>query len=134
MIDVQQGVAHTCTGGKAMCLRLLGKGGSGKDDCPAVYATDDGGYLLVGWQTGRVGTIEIPHLLLGFVEPRTFIGAPMADTGRGTFTLSGEPVTDPETLAQLKMEDYEAAIKVPKVERTYFGVPADSRTFAAVSN
>ncbi|MBO0879023.1 MAG: hypothetical protein J2P17_01290 [Mycobacterium sp.] len=117
-----------------MCLRFLGKGGSGQDDCPAVYATDDGRYLLVGWQTGRVGTIEIPHLLLGFVESRTFIGAAMTDTGRGTFTLSGEPVTDTGTLEELRMEDYEAAITVPRVERTYFGgVPADTRTLAAMS-
>jgi hypothetical protein len=80
-----------------MSLHLLGKGGSGKDDCPAVYVTDGGGYLLVGWQTGRVGTIEIPHLLLGFVESRSFIGAQLDDTGRGTFTVSGRPVTDPAT-------------------------------------
>lgn len=118
-----------------MSLHLLGNGGSIKDGCPAVDDADDGRYLLVGWQTGRLDTIEIPHLLLGFVEPRTFIGAPMTDTGRGTFTLSGQPVTNPETLAQLKMEDYEAAIEVPKMERTYFGgVPADSRAIAAVPN
>ncbi|MBF6330934.1 hypothetical protein [Nocardia transvalensis] len=117
-----------------MCLRFLGKGGSGKDDCPALYATDDGSYLIIGWQTGYVGTIEIPHLLLGFVESRTFIGSPMTDTGRGTFTLSGRAVTAPETLAQLKMEDYEEAILVPKAERTYFGgVPADSRGLATLS-
>ncbi|WP_245998046.1 hypothetical protein [Nocardia pseudobrasiliensis] len=64
-----------------------------------------------------------------------FVGAPMTDTGRGTFTLSGRPVTDAETLAELKMEDYEAAVAVPKIERTHFGgVPADSRNLAAVSN
>ncbi|MEV0251462.1 hypothetical protein AB0H76_33050 [Nocardia sp. NPDC050712] len=109
-----------------MGFRMLGKGGSGKDGCPALCATDGGGYLLVGWRTDRPETVEIPHLLLGFAEPRTFIGAPMTDTGRGTFTLTGRPVTDRETLDQLKMADYETAIEVPKRERTYFGgVPAD---------
>ncbi|WP_280264281.1 hypothetical protein [Nocardia wallacei] len=110
-----------------MSYRVLGKGGSNKDGCPALCATDEGNYLLVGWKTGQPETVEIPHLLLGFAEPRTFIGATMVDTGRGTFTLSGRPVDDPETLDRLKMEDYETAIEVPKVERAYFGgVPSDN--------
>lgn len=119
-----------------MGLELLGKGGSGKDDCPAVYYdTDDNGvYVLVGWKTATAATIEIPHLLVGFVPSRTHVGVPLADTGRGTFLVSGQPVTDPATLARLGMEDYEMAIVVPNRERTYFGgVPQDSRAAATVS-
>ncbi|MGV9413697.1 hypothetical protein ACWDOP_27665 [Nocardia sp. NPDC003693] len=108
-----------------MGFRVLGKTGSGKEGCPALCATDEGSYLLVGWKTGSPETIEIPHALLGFAEPRTFVGATMVDTGRGTFTLTGRPVTDLPTVARLDMEDYETAIEVPKSERTFFGeVPA----------
>lgn len=116
-----------------MRLDFLGKGGSGKDDCPAIYTTDDNRYLLVGWQTSTPETIEIPHLLTGFLDSRTYIGATLTDTGRGTFTVTGAPVTDPETIAEIKMENYETAILVPKLERTYFGIPADTRTPTAVS-
>lgn len=47
--------------------------------------------------------VEIPHVLLGFAEHDLFIGVPLTDTGRGTFTLSGQQVTDAETLAVLKL-------------------------------
>ncbi|NEW25779.1 hypothetical protein GV790_03670 [Nocardia cyriacigeorgica] len=104
-----------------MRLRFLGKGGSDKTGCPSLYATDSGSYLVQGWQTGRPDTIEIPHLLTGFAEAGTYIGAMMTDTGRGTFRLVGEPVTDGETLGQLTLEGNEAAILVPKAERTYYG-------------
>lgn len=41
--------------------------------------------------------------------------------GRGTFLLSGRPITDRETLDQMSMETYETAIEVPKAERAYYG-------------
>ncbi|WP_405138251.1 hypothetical protein [Nocardia sp. NBC_01388] len=66
--------------------------------------------------------MEIPHLLLGFAEPETFIGATMSDTGRGTFLVSGRPITDRETVDKMSMELYETAIEVPKAERTFHGV------------
>lgn len=94
---------------------------------PDLYATDQDSYLVQGWKTNLPETVEIPHLLLGFTEPRTFLGAQMTDTGRGTFTLSGRPVTEAETLEQLTMADYESAIEVPKLERTFFGdLPSDT--------
>lgn len=49
----------------------------------------------------------------------------MTDTGRGTFRLTGRPVTDPEDLAQLTLADDESAIEVPKIRRTFYGA-ADS--------
>ncbi|WP_297628962.1 hypothetical protein [Nocardia sp.] len=76
---------------------------------------------MLGWKTPTPETIEIPHLLLGFAEPDTFIGAAMTDTGRGTFTLTGRPITEPDTLDQLTMESYETAIEVPKNRRAFYG-------------
>ncbi|MEV6325904.1 hypothetical protein AB0M45_32775 [Nocardia sp. NPDC051787] len=107
-----------------MWLEFLGKGGSGDGDCPTLYATEFG-YLIVGWKTDQPETVEIPHLLLGFLEPDTFIGTTLIDTGRGTFTLTGKPVTESELLAQLTMETYETAIEVPKSERTFYGATGD---------
>jgi hypothetical protein len=63
-------------------------------------------------------------LLLGFAEPDTLVGATMTDTGRGTFTISGRPITDDETLAQLVLADDEMAIEVPKRERKFYGAAA----------
>ncbi|MEC3915424.1 hypothetical protein [Nocardia sp. CDC160] len=107
-----------------MLLKFLGKGGSGDGECPSLYATDTSTYVVVGWKTETPGTVEIPHLLLGFAEPDTFVGATMTDTGRGTFLVSGRPVTDLETVVRLAMEADETAIEVPKVERTFYGVTA----------
>lgn len=115
-----------------MRLQFLGKGGSGQGQCPTLYATDQETYLVQGWHTGRPGTVEIPHLLLGFAEPDTFVGAAMTDTGRGTFTLSGRQITDAETLAQLVLADNETAIEVPKQERMFYGATAASRSVPGV--
>ncbi|SNY88080.1 hypothetical protein SAMN04244553_5042 [Nocardia amikacinitolerans] len=107
-----------------MRLQFLGKGGSGQGQCPTLYATDQGSYLVQGWRTDSPGSVEIPHLLLGFAEPDTFVGATMTDTGRGTFILSGRPVADAETLTQLVLADDETAIEVPKREREFYGATA----------
>ncbi|AXK88646.1 hypothetical protein SAMN05421776_10811 [Nocardia farcinica] len=110
-----------------MLLTFLGKGGSSDRDCPTLYATDRGTYLVQGWITDTAGVVEIPHLLPGFAEHDTYIGATMTDTGRGTFTLSGRPITDAETLGQLTLAADETAIEVPKLERTFYGAAVDRR-------
>lgn len=104
-----------------MQIRFLGKGGTTGGGCPSLYATDENTYLVQGWKTNQTGTVEIPHLLLGFAEPDTFIGATLTDTGRGTFLVSGSPVTD--TTATDKMDIYpdETVIEVPMTERTFYG-------------
>ncbi|MGQ4618424.1 hypothetical protein [Nocardia sp. R7R-8] len=104
-----------------MRLQFLGKGGSDVGGCPTLYATDQGSYLVQGWQTGSPESIEIPHLLTGFAEADTFIGATLTDTGRGTFTLIGRPIVEPETLALLDLAHNETAIEVPKIRRTFYG-------------
>ncbi|MET8874151.1 hypothetical protein [Nocardia sp. NPDC004604] len=73
-----------------------------------------GTYVIQGWRIGPDGSvIEIPHMLLGFLEQGTCLGAELTDTGRGTFTLSGTPVTDLEALQQMNLPDHETAIEVP---------------------
>ncbi len=110
-----------------MWLKFLGKGGSESNGCPTLLANDQGGYVVQAWATDRADTVELPHLLLGFLEPDTFIGAVLTDTGRGTFLLTGQPVTDDETLSQLDLADDETAIEVPKLERMFYGNAASRR-------
>lgn len=115
-----------------MRVRFLGKGGSGTNDCPSLYETDRNSYIVQGWSTNDPGLVEIPHLLTGFVEPRMFLGSPLTDSGRGTFLVAGRPVTEPGVLAQLTLADDEAAIEVPRQERTFYGAAADRRSMARV--
>ncbi|WP_067653566.1 hypothetical protein [Nocardia harenae] len=104
-----------------MNIRFLGKGGTTGGGCPSLYATDRGTYLAQGWRTGAPERIEIPHLLLGFAEPDTYVGAAMTDTGRGTFTLTGKPVTDPATLAKMDIYPGETVVEVPRMTREFYG-------------
>lgn len=95
-----------------MLVRHLGtntkQGGS-----PKLYISDDARlYIVQGWRTDEPGRIEIPHALLGFLEPDTCLGAQLHDTGHGTFLLSGEPLTDREALEQMQIPDHETAIVV----------------------
>ncbi|MFE3003433.1 hypothetical protein ACFXG4_52005 [Nocardia sp. NPDC059246] len=110
-----------------MNLKFLGKGGSDSGGCPSLYATDQGTYLVQGWQTDRPETVEIPHALLGYTEPDTFIGSRLTDTGRGTLAVSGRPITDAETIGQLTLAEDETCIEVPKRERTFYGNAAAAR-------
>ncbi|MGV9615938.1 hypothetical protein [Nocardia xishanensis] len=113
--------SHTAGRDSTMRLRFLGKCGSNQGGCPTLYATDRDTYVVQGWRTNDEATVEIPHSLLGFAEADTFVGATMADTGRGTFTVSGEPLVDPEALAHMSLAIDETAIEVPKRERTFYG-------------
>ncbi|WP_068020933.1 hypothetical protein [Nocardia mexicana] len=104
-----------------MRLQFLGKGGTTGGGCPSLYVTDRGTYVVQGWKTGTPEVVEIPHLLLGYADPDTFIGTTMTDTGRGTFILSGTPVEDVETLAQMDIYLDESAVEVSKEERKFYG-------------
>ncbi|WP_040752801.1 hypothetical protein [Nocardia transvalensis] len=109
-----------------MKLSFLGKGGSEGGGCPALFSTDTGTYVVQGWETSTAGAVEIPHLLLGFAEPNTFVGATMTDTGRGTFLLHGTALADLEVLAQMDIAPGETAVEVPKVERMFYGNAASA--------
>ncbi|WP_245665234.1 hypothetical protein [Nocardia sienata] len=94
-------------------LTFLGKntqnGGS-----PTLFATNRGTYVVQGWKVqGHGDRVEIPHRLLAHTHPGTCVGAPLEDTGRGTFILAGTPVTDAGALAEMNTPDHETSIEVP---------------------
>ncbi|MFI6869028.1 hypothetical protein [Nocardia sp. NPDC050406] len=112
---------HNTDWSPTMRLHFLGKGGTTGGGCPSLYATDGETYVVQGWRTDTPDQVEIPHLLTGFALADTFIGATMTDTGRGTFTLTGTPVTDRETRAQMDIYPDETCVEVPKLGRTFYG-------------
>lgn len=95
-----------------MLLRFLGIN-STSGQSPTLYASDRESYVIQGWRTDEIDTIEIPHPLLAYLEPGTCLGALLRDTGHGTFMLSGKPVTDLEALALMDTPDHEASVEVP---------------------
>jgi hypothetical protein len=104
-----------------MRLTFLGKATQGGGS-PTLFVTDQGTYVVQGWKVpGHSTSVEIPHRLLVHVQADTYVGAHMADTGRGTFTLSGEPVTDTEALSQMDIPGHETCVEVPKKEEVWFG-------------
>lgn len=66
--------------------------------------------------TGQHDSVEIPQRLLAHLAPGTYLGAPLDDTGRGSFTLTGTPVTDAEALSQMDVPGHETCVEVPKTE------------------
>jgi hypothetical protein len=75
-----------------------------------------------GWKVeGQGDSVEIPHRLLKHVEPGTYLGALMTDTGRGSFVLSGQAVTDSEALLQMNIPGHKTCVEVPKEKEVWFG-------------
>jgi hypothetical protein len=104
-----------------MRLRFLGKATQGGGS-PTLYATDRNTYVVQGWKVeGQGEIVEIPHRLLKHVEPGTYLAALMTDTGRGSFVLSGQPVTDSEALSQMNIPAHETCVEVPKEKEAWFG-------------
>lgn len=104
-----------------MRLRFLGKATQGGGS-PTLYATDQNTYVVQGWKVeGQDDRVEISHRLLKHIESGTYLGAPMADTGRGSFVLSGQPVTDAEALSQMEIPGHETCVEVPKEKEVWFG-------------
>ena len=97
-----------------MRLTFLGKNTQGGGS-PTLYATDRDTYVVQGWKVhGEPAKVEIPHRLLGHAEPGTSFGGELRDTGRGSFLLSGQPVTDLEALEQMNIPDHETSVEIPK--------------------
>ena len=104
-----------------MRLRFLGKSTQGGGS-PTLYATDRNTYVVQGWKVeGRNDSVEIPHRLLKYVEPGTYLGALMVDTGRGSFVLSGQTITDAEAFFQTEIPVRETCVEVPKAKEVWFG-------------
>lgn len=108
-----------------MRLTFLGKATQGGGS-PTLFATDRDTYVVQGWKVPmHPDSVEIPHRLLKHVEAGTYLGAHLADTGRGSFTLSGTPVTDTEALSNMNVPGHESCVEVPKESEVWFGgVPA----------
>jgi hypothetical protein len=107
-----------------MRLTFLGKETQGGGS-PTLFATDRGTYVVQGWKVaGHDENIEIPQRLLAHLEPHTYLGATLGDTGRGTFLLTGAPVTDAEALSQMDIPGHETCVEVPKNKEVWFGEPA----------
>ncbi|MEU9098293.1 hypothetical protein [Streptomyces sp. NPDC048361] len=120
-----------------MKLRFLGKN-SKVGDCPTLYATDRGTYLVQGWKV----IPGDPRLRLDIPEGKTAVEVPaelfehlekdglpagefkrledplMALTPGGTYVVQGRKVTDRETLSQMSIPDYEAVVEVSKAAIT----------------
>ncbi|MET9487302.1 hypothetical protein [Nocardia sp. NPDC006630] len=94
-----------------MKLERLG-GDSVNGQSPTLYRSDRDNYLVQGWRTGQPDTIEIPHRLIRFVQPGTCLGATLYDSGHGTFTLTGDSVTDIEALDQVRPPAHETVVEV----------------------
>jgi hypothetical protein len=45
----------------------------------------------------------------------------MADTGRGSFIVSGAAVTDVEALSQMDIPGHETCVEIPKEKEVWFG-------------
>jgi hypothetical protein len=104
-----------------MRLKFLGKATQGGGS-PTLFATDRSTYVVQGWKVdGKQGSVEIPQRLLAFLEPGTYLGATLDDTGRGSFTLSGSLVTDVDALSQMDIPGHEACVEVGKKEEVWFG-------------
>jgi hypothetical protein len=104
-----------------MRLRFLGKATQGGGS-PTLFATDRNTYVVQGWRVvGYDDSVEIPHRLLMHVESDTYVGALMTDTGRGSFVLSGQAVTDGEALSQMDIPAHETCVEVPKEKEAWFG-------------
>ncbi|WP_228787008.1 hypothetical protein [Nocardia terpenica] len=133
MIDTQRvqlrlfGVSTATTRSEALIMYVEFLGGpTGGQGSPRLYLTDRGTIAVQGWKTGRDDRIEIPHRLLKYTRPGTCL-AGLADTGHGTFMLSGTPITDPEALTIMKIPGHEAAVEVPIAEEVTPDAPGARR-------
>ncbi|WP_433597939.1 hypothetical protein ACQPXH_19300 [Nocardia sp. CA-135953] len=100
-----------------MEIRLLG-GPTGEGGSPRLWATDRGSILVQGWRTSEANRIEIPHRLLQWTEAGTCLSG-LVDTGRGTFFLQGDLITDPQVLAKMAIPGHETAVEIPTREEVY---------------
>ncbi|WP_405137103.1 hypothetical protein [Nocardia sp. NBC_01388] len=103
-------------GGSVMSLRLLG-GPTGNEGSPRLWIDDDREmYFVQGLKVpGGPERVEIPHMLLTWLKPDTHLGAVLTDSGIGTFTLTGTPISDVAILEQIQTPAHEVCLEVPAV-------------------
>ncbi|WP_327110755.1 hypothetical protein OHB12_23610 [Nocardia sp. NBC_01730] len=74
-------------------------------------------YLAQGYEVpDHANQVEIPHMLLRWLQPGTYTGGHLHDSGRGSFTVAGQPIQNPEILAQMAIPEHETAVEVPVAE------------------
>jgi hypothetical protein len=116
-----------------MRITFLGKDpGSEKDECPSLYDTDRGTYLLQGWVVDDPAVIaeldleageacvEVPRALMSRLVNSGQLGSPddgrpapmVLTTGRDTYVVKGRIVTDAEALGHMVIPDHESVIEV----------------------
>ncbi|QIS06737.1 hypothetical protein F5X71_34490 [Nocardia brasiliensis] len=97
-----------------MALRLLG-GPTNNTGSPRLWLDEERNlYLAQGYPVpGDNGQVEIPHMLLRWLQPGTYMGSEMRDSGRGSFLVAGQPITSQDILEQMKIPDHETAVEVP---------------------
>lgn len=102
-----------------MTLRLLG-GPTGNEGSPRLWIDEERGiYFVQGLGVpDHPDQVEIPHMLLTWLKPDTHLGSILTDSGIGTFTLTGTPVTDPEALAHIQTPAHETCVEVPAATTT----------------
>jgi hypothetical protein len=113
-------------------LRFLGKE-STPTNSPTLYATDQDSYIVQGWIIVDLGVlarhnvpddetlIEIPPGLMHFLSLDGLNGDivrlidPIVDRmPNGNYVVRGERVTDPDTLRQMNIPNYETCVHVTK--------------------
>ena len=95
-----------------MRLTFLGKETQGGGS-PTLFATDRGTYVVQGWKVpDQTAMVEIPPRLMGYLEPHTCLGTRLRDTGRGSFLVSGNEITDAQVLSQMDIPDHETCVEV----------------------
>jgi hypothetical protein len=100
--------------GATMRLTFLGKNTQGGGS-PTLFATDRQTYVVQGWRVpGKEASVEIPKRLLGHLEAGTTLGATLHDTGRDSYVLSGELVSDAAALSQMDIPGHETCVEVRK--------------------
>lgn len=106
---------------------------SGGGQCPTLYATDQGSYIVQGWIVTDATIlvrlripddetcVEVPAHLLAFLERDgirgkvTTISPPiMHVTERGTYIIQGKRVHDPQALSSMEIPETESCIEVAR--------------------
>jgi hypothetical protein len=115
-----------------MQLTFLGKSTQGGGS-PTLFATDSDNYAVQGGKVeGQPNSVEIPKLLLQYLERGTRLASTLHDTGRDSYILSGTPITDEDALAQMDIPDHETCVEVGKVREGDVVEPLSGEAFYAL--
>lgn len=122
-----------------MKITFLGKDrNSEKDECPSLYDTDRGTYLVQGWKIDDPAVfaqlapaddetcVEVPRHLMSHLANSGQLHTPgdgqaapaILLTDRDTYIVKGRTVTDADALATMDIPDHESVVEVSQALRT----------------